>query len=106
MRARIRDSIVSILEFAEIIFKDGSKIIPFAESSVEIAQAELPSESSVEAPSEREFARLSGDDFTFEVRKDLEALEYAASQFEAWVAYLRKKLEKARQSGGVPNQEQ
>ena len=45
---------------------------------------------------------------TCEIRKDLKALEFAESQFAAWVDYLKKKLlhekQEARQSGGDPNQ--
>lgn len=109
-RAGLRESLVSILEFAEIIVKEGSKIIPVGEEQIEReGEAELPS-IAISPPADREFATLKGDDFTFEIRKDLEALEFAESQFAAWVSYMRKKLvqeeKEARQSGGVPNQQQ
>jgi hypothetical protein len=107
MRGRVRDSMVSILEFAELVFKEGSKITPIAPKE----RPELEEESQLEISppkAERDFAMLRGDDFTFEIRRDLNAIEFAEKQFADWVTYLKKKLvpeeETARQSGGVPNQ--
>jgi len=105
----LRDSLVSILDFSEIIVKEGSKIIPVGEKQIEReGEADLSSELSIPPVADSEFVRLRGDDFTFEIRKDLDALEFAESQFEAWIGYIKKKLthekQEARQSGGVPNQ--
>jgi len=110
MRTKLRDSLVSILEYAEMIVREGANIVPVGKDQVPQEEVvEVPAKVSV-VSSEEEFARLVGDEFTFEVRRDLEAIEFAESQFTAWVNYLKKKLlkekEEARQSGGVPNQEQ
>jgi hypothetical protein len=93
MRNRLRDSLVSILEFAGLIVKEGSKITSVGdrglplEQLAEEEQAELPV-----IPQDRDFYLLKGDDFTFEVRKDLNAIEFAEKQFADWVAYLKKRL--------------
>jgi len=108
-RAGLRDSLVSILDFAEVVVQEGSKIISVGEKQIE-HEDETDSQLTPEPheAAEKEFAMLKGDDFTFEVRKDLETLEFAESQFAAWVNYLKKTLLKenheARQSSGVPNQ--
>lgn len=107
-RSSLRESLVSILEFAGIIVKEGAKIIPVGEEQVkQVGEEELSSDFSISRPTDKEFAVLKGDDFTFEVRKDSEALEFAEAQFAAWVSYLKKKLtqerHEARQGGGVPN---
>ena len=109
MRKRIGVSLVSILEYADMIVKEGSNIIPVGEKQIEReGELEQPLDLFISPAADREFAVLKGDDFTFEIRKDLEALEFAESQFAAWVSYLKKKLiqekQEARQSGGVPNQ--
>jgi hypothetical protein len=59
---------------------------------------------------EDSFANLRGDDFTFEVRKDLVAIAFAKKQFSDWIEYiennLKRKEKESRQSGGVSNQQQ
>lgn len=107
-RAGLRDSIVSILDFADVVVREGSKIIPIGEEQIK-DEAKQPSEALVSPDIvEREFAALKGDDFTFEIRKDLEALEFAESQFDAWISYLKKTLlrekQESRQSDGASNQ--
>lgn len=123
-RQSLRDNLVSILEYAEMIIKEGSKIIPVDKKLIitEEAQGEdtaeveeslsIAQETSALRKSkfdvEQNFAVLRGDDFTFEVRKDLDSIEFAKKQFSDWIEYVSKKVEKeqqdARQSGGVPNQ--
>jgi hypothetical protein len=117
-RSRLRDSLVSILEAAEMVIKEGSKIIPVDESQIErseIVEGESPEmkeflakvkEAASKKPSipppepstvQQDFAILRGDDFTFEVRKDLDALEFVKKQFADWIEYVRVKLEKEKQ---------
>ena len=107
MRSRLRDSLISILEFANFVMRDGSSIVP-------IPPVKIPKPDEAYVPTAAEvrpdFLRLAGDDFTFEVRNDPDSLEFAESQFRAWIDHLKKKQakenESARQSGGVPNQQQ
>jgi len=120
-RYRLRDSLVSILESAEMVIKEGTKIIAVKEEQIE--QEEETEEGAkdmfkkpafIPAPSpfrpEDTFWMLRGDDFNFEIRRSPESLEFAKKQFADWVEYLEKNLGKekpeTRQSGGVPNQEQ
>ena len=95
MRNRLRASYVSILSYVGLIQKEGNKIISMAEATPEepltkpshiIPSAKHPSLSS------KEFARLQTEDFSFEVRRDIEVLNFAKEQFLAWIEYLRKKL--------------
>jgi hypothetical protein len=121
-RFRLRDSLVSILESAAMVIKEGSKIIPIdnsvfehdegygEETSIEVRpmtqESQLSRKSSFEL--EQNFAVLRGDEFTFEVRKDLDSIEFAKKQFSDWIEHVRKKIEREkqenRQSGGVQNQ--
>jgi hypothetical protein len=51
-----------------------------------------------ELPSPLEdFVIIKRDDFTFEIRKSREALDFAESQFAEWVNYLRNKLIQEKQ---------
>jgi len=92
MRYRIRDSYISILSYAGLIEKKGNKII----SRVKKEATEMPSELTVSEPTRTllssEFAKLIGDDFKFEVRRSLDAIEFAESQFLAWINYLKKQI--------------
>jgi hypothetical protein len=123
-RSRLRDSLVSILESADMVIREGSKIISVAEGQIKREKEEAEAKQVVTvddrvletrsalSPSsskmEQDFAILRGDDFTFEVRRDLDALEFAKKQFADWIEYIKDKLNKekqeARHSGGVPNQ--
>lgn len=92
-RQGLRESLISILVFAELVVKEGSKIIPVGEKQIDREdETEEISEAPILPVTESEFAMLKGDDFTFEVRKNLEVLEFAESQFAAWVNYLKRKL--------------
>lgn len=93
MRGRLRDSLVSILEFAEVIVREGSKIIAIGERQTVQLEEESQYPPSMAVSPDREFAMLKGDDFTFEIRKDLKALEFAEKQFLDWIKYLRTKLQ-------------
>lgn len=111
MRKRIGDSISSILEYAGMVTKEGSSIISVVEWDIgREDETELPPELQRLRSEDKEFSILEGDDFTFEVRNDLDAIGFAENQFVAWIRYLKKKLkgdkQEARQSGGVPNQQQ
>jgi hypothetical protein len=120
MRNRVRDSLVSILDFSEMIVKEGSKIIAvegkqtihFGETDIVVPERFTLKPSSIPSPtpppSDDGFASLRGDDFTFEVRKDLDVIEFAKRQFSVWIEYVEKNLKQKkqenRQSDGVPNQ--
>ena len=97
MRKRLRDSYVSILSYARLVEKRGRKII--SQIKPEEITREMPSNKMISAMSKTlpssEFAKLAGDDFKFEVRKSLDALEFAESQFHAWMDYLKKQLAKS-----------
>lgn len=98
MRGRLRDSLVSILEFGELVVKEGSKITAIGEKEVTWQhEEEAQVEPQTTAMADREFAMLKGDDFTFEIRKDISAIEFAEKQFADWVEYLKKKLTQERQ---------
>jgi len=95
MRNRLRASYVSILNYVGLIQKEGNKIISLAEATPE----EIPSKPTPMAPpakhtplTSENFARLQTEDFSFEIRKDIEVLDFAKEQFLAWIEYLRKKL--------------
>lgn len=95
MRNRLRASYVSILSYVGLIQKEGNKIISMAE-----AAPEEPTKPPHVAPSAKrpplaseDFAKLQTEDFSFDVRKDIEVLSFAREQFLAWIEYLRKKLE-------------
>jgi DNA-binding transcriptional ArsR family regulator len=118
MRNRIRDSLVSILDFSEMIVKEGSKVIAVeGKQTIRIGEAELvvperyttkPANIPSPLSSDDSFASLRGDDFTFEVRKDLNVITFAKRQFSDWIEYIEKNLKEKkqenRQSDGVPNQ--
>ncbi|MDH5449022.1 MAG: hypothetical protein OEY24_03435 [Candidatus Bathyarchaeota archaeon] len=111
-RGAIRESLVSILEYAQMIVKEGPQIISVGEEQIETeSEAEQRTEPltpQVDTYLDSDFEFLKSSDFTFEVRKDAKAVEFAQTQFAAWITYLKKKLaeekQDARQSGGVPNQ--
>jgi hypothetical protein len=110
MRSRIEDSLVSILEFARLVGREGSNIISLAEPDPQLPlprpepEATTPTKATSSA---KQFVRLTSDEFTFEIREDLDTIDFADSQFQAWINYLRKKLkakQEAQQNEGVPNQ--
>jgi len=75
--------------------REGNKIISLAEATPEKLQSKLtPMAPPTRHPSftSEDFARLQTEDFSFEIRKDIEVLDFAKEQFLAWIEYLRKKL--------------
>jgi len=102
MRRRVRDSYVSILTYASLVKEEGEKIISLIETEIptvkEVAEVpQLPAQpSSTITPSspmvKPDFEKLQSNDFYFEVRKDLSTIDFAKSQFDAWIDYVRKKL--------------
>jgi len=93
-RNRYRDCLVSILAYAGLVQKEGDKIFsvtggeaPFEEATPEIA-----------APTYEEFELLQTNDFRFEIKKEVEVLSFAKSQFLAWIEYLEKKMTKEKRS--------
>jgi len=69
--------------------------VPLYSSEAKQAEAKKQSiDRSAKHPSftSENFARLQTEDFSFEIRKDIEVLDFAKEQFLAWVEYLKNKL--------------
>ncbi len=123
MRSRIESGLISILEFAGFIVKQGSKIIPvgepidsatFSDVAMAVAMDTLANSRTSQAMTSKEnktgkgFAQLSSDIYIFQIKEDLDSIDFAESQFKSWIEFLKRKLQKekqeAQQSEGVPNQ--
>jgi hypothetical protein len=102
MRNRLRASYVSLLGYAGLLQKEGSKMISLVETTEEkkqtinIVEETSPSRSLLgaqQASSEsKDFARLQTEDFGFEVRKNVHVIDFAKAQFLAWIEYLKKRI--------------
>lgn len=97
-RIRYRDSLMSILTYAGLIEIQGGKIFSLLGEEAPEEEEIAPE---VAVPTEAppfDFALLQTDDFRFEIRKDLDVLAFAKSQFLAWIDYLQKRISEEEQS--------
>jgi hypothetical protein len=100
MRNRLRASYVSLLGYAGLLQKEGSRMISLVETTEEMKQTvnivEEPSRSVLGTPlansESKDFARLRTEDFSFEVRKDVNVIDFAEAQFLSWIEYLKKRI--------------
>lgn len=103
MRLRISDCLVSILNFAGLIQKEGGKIFSLVETEATSTEIVTPdtveSTEPVTISKEEEFEKLETNDFRFEIRRDLKVLDFAKNQFSAWVEYLKQKLSEVKIEG-------
>jgi hypothetical protein len=123
MRSRVENGLTSILEFAGFIIKQGSKIVPvgervdfaaFADAEMASAIEKIANNRTSQPIVEKEnktgkgFAQLSSDNYIFQIKEDLDSIQFSESQFKTWIEFLKKKLirekQEAQQSEGVPNQ--
>lgn len=93
-RNRYRDCLVSILTYAGLIQKEGNKIFSILGS--EESREEIVPE--IVAPIAEDFELLQTNDFRFEIRKDIDVLTFAKSQFHAWIEFLEKKITEEEKS--------
>lgn len=91
-RSRYRDNIVSILNYAGLIEIQGGKIFSLLGEEMEEEEETGPEAAiPLEMPTP-DFALFQTDDFRFEIRRNLDALAFAKSQFLAWIGYLEKRI--------------
>lgn len=88
-RSRLADCFSSILIYADFVRKKGGKIFSLLD---EQAVSEEPEKEEPQLFEPSEYALLQTDDFRFEIRKKPEVLEFARTQFLAWLNYLKKKI--------------
>jgi hypothetical protein len=95
MRNRLRAAYVSILSYVGLIQKEGDKMISVMAPEIlaTVASQEPEKTAGSQAlPISTDFARLETNDFKFEIRKDVDVIDFAKNQFLAWIDYEKKKL--------------
>ena len=97
-RSNYREHLVSILAYAGLIEVQGGKIFSLLGEEAPEEEEVTPE---VGVPTEMppsDFALLQTDDFRFEIRKNSDVLDFAKSQFLAWIDYLKQKLAEEEKS--------
>jgi len=93
-RSRYRDSLISILMYAGLIQKEGDKIFSLLGRGTETKTTD----SEPRSENSENFEFLQTSDFRFEIRANSNVLEFAKSQFSAWIEFLRKKIAQEEES--------
>ena len=91
-RSNYRECLVSILAYAGLIEVQGGKIFSLLGEEEEPEEEVSPAVVALPTEIPSDFALLQTDDFRFEVRKDVNAVDFAKSQFLAWIDYLKQRL--------------
>ena len=91
-RISYRECLVSILGYADLVEVRGGKIFSLLGEEAPEEEEVTPEVGVPTGMPPSDFALLQTDDFRFEVRKDSDVLDFAKSQFIAWMDYLKQRL--------------